>query len=45
MVGLLLPVDYGLAQPAAPGTVVAVHYTPAEDESFGEEIRMRFLSD
>ena len=36
MVGLLLFVNAGLAQPAAPDTVVGVPYTPAEDEGFGE---------
>ena len=36
IVGLLLSVSAGLAQPAAPDTVVAVPYTPAEDEGYGE---------
>ena len=36
MVGLLLSVNAGIAQPAPPDPVVAVPYTPTEDEGFGE---------
>ena len=36
IVGLVLSVNAGLALPAAPDTVVAVPYTPAEDEGYGE---------
>ena len=36
IVGVLLSVSAGLAQPAAPDTVVAVPYTPAEEEGYGE---------
>ncbi len=36
IVGLLLSVSAGLAQPASPDTVVAVPYTPTEGEGFGK---------